>query len=367
MGRGRYALHSRQRVAVHWTGRIAFRPYRLLDPETLPTDILALFSKREKRLKNSISDSGFSDWKPSQLPDLTGKTYVITGANAGLGFEASKILVAKGANLVMVCRSVERGEAARKTLAQGAKGSVELIQMDLGDLSSIRRAAEELRGNVVKIDGLVNNAGIMNTPEGKTKDGFELQFGSNHLGPFLWTGLLMDLVEAAEGRVVLVTSGLHKSGQIHLDNLMLTRNYSPSKAYNQSKLANLMFALALDRRLNAAGSRASCIACHPGFASTHLLQSSAFGIGQIFMKYILKPLMAQSADAGAIPIVLAAAGVEAQRGGFYGPQKAGEMRGPISDASVGKLALDRDVQARLWAESERLVGFEWKPMTTEAA
>ena len=129
-------------------------------------------------MNQKVSESGFADWKPSQLHDLTGKTYVITGANSGLGFEASKMLVAKGANLVMLCRSIDRSESARQTLAQGAKGSVDLIQIDLSDLSSVRRAAEELRGHVSMIDALINNAGIMNTPEGKTKDGFELQFGT---------------------------------------------------------------------------------------------------------------------------------------------------------------------------------------------
>lgn len=312
-------------------------------------------------MSTKISKSGFSDWKPEQLPDLAGKTYVITGANSGLGLEASKMLAAKSANIIMVCRSAARSEGARAEIAQSGTGTVELIEMDLGDLTSVRRAAETLRSRVSKIDGLVNNAGIMNTPEGKTKDGHELQFGTNHLGPFLWTGLLIDLVEAASGRVVVVTSAYHKKGQINIDNLMLTDEYTPAAAYDQSKLANLMFGIELDRRLKAAGSSASCMICHPGFSSTNLMQANG-GFTGFITKHILNRFVAQPAQAGAVPTVLAAAGAEAQPGGFYGPQKGGEMRGPVSDASAGDQALDTDMQARLWAESERLVEFEWEPL-----
>lgn len=312
-------------------------------------------------MSTKISKSGFSDWKPDQLPDLTGRTYVITGANSGLGFEAAKMLAAKSANIIMACRSAARSEDARTELAQSGTGNVDLIEMDLGDLTSVRSAAEALRSRVSKIDGLVNNAGIMNTPEGKTKDGFELQFGTNHLGPFLWTGLLIDLVDAAAGRVVVVTSAYHKKGQINIDNLMLTGEYTPAAAYDQSKLANLMFAIELDRRLKVAGSPASCMICHPGFASTSL-QDASTGLSGLFIKHILNRFVAQPAAAGAVPMVLAAAGAEARPGGFYGPQKGGEMRGPVGDASAGEQALDEDMQARLWAESERLVEFEWKPM-----
>jgi len=271
------------------------------------------------------------------------------------------MLTAKGANIVMVCRSAERSESARSALTQNGAGSVDVIEMDLSDLSSVRSAADTLRSRISKIDGLVNNAGIMNTPEGKTKDGFELQLGTNHLGPFLWTGLLIDLVEAAGGRVVVVTSAYHKNGQINIKNLMLTSEYTPSTAYDQSKLANLMFAIDLDRRLKAAGSPASCMVCHPGFASTSL-QDASTGLSGFFIKQILNRFVAQPAEAGAVPMVLAAAAAEAQPGGFYGPQKGGELRGPVSDATAGEQALDEVMQARLWAESERLVEFEWKPL-----
>lgn len=308
---------------------------------------------------NKISTSGFTDWTPATLPDLTGKTFVMTGANSGLGFEASKQLLAKGGHLVMVCRDRKKAMKARNDLVANAPGQVDIVICDLADLSSIRTAAAEVRGLVSKIDALINNAGIMMTPQSKTKDGFELQFGSNHLGHFLWTGLLIDLVKADSGRVVTVASGLHKPGKIHFDDLMLETGYTPGKAYSQSKLANLMFAITLDRRLKAAGSTASSIACHPGYAATNLQLTGPVGFARTLMKYIANPLIAQKADRGAQPITLAAAGAEAQAGGYYGPQKGGEMRGPISDALVADQALIIEDQDRLWALSEELVKHEW--------
>lgn len=310
-------------------------------------------------MEKKIHNSGFSDWKPSQLPDLTGKTYVITGANSGIGYEAARYLGEKGGDIVMVCRSVEKGKAARKTLSSQVKGKVDLIQMDLSNMSSIRRAAEDLRKRCSKIDALVNNAGIMMTPQQKTVDGFDLQMASNHLGHFLWSGLLLDLVEAAEGRVVVLSSLAHKYDPLDLDDLMSDNQYTPMKAYTQSKLSNLMFAFELDRRLEAADSKAICIACHPGYSSTKLQSTGPKG----FMKVILSisnRLFAQSPKVGAIPTVLAAAGQEAKRGAYYGPQNMSEYKGPVSDAQVAEHALDHEKQARLWTESERLVDFEWR-------
>lgn len=318
-------------------------------------------------MEHKISNSGFSNWKPSQLPDLTGKTYVITGANSGIGFAAAKMLSEKGGDIVMVCRSRPRGEAAQRQLAATAKGKVDLILMDLSDLSAVRKAAEELRGRYQRIDALINNAGIMMTPQEKTVDGFDLQMGANHLGHFLWTGLLLDLVEAAQGRVVVLSSLVHKFGALDLDDFMTDNGYTPMRAYTQSKLSNLMFALELDRRLKAAGSKVTCIACHPGYTETNLQSTGPRG----FMKTVLKLMnivIAQKPNAGAIPTVLAAAGKEAKRGAYYGPKRMAEYRGAVSDANVAEHALDRDKQARLWAKSEELVGFEWGlPAVPEAA
>ena len=306
-----------------------------------------------------IFNSGFKDWNPGQLSDLTGKTYVITGANSGIGFEAARYLGKAGADIVMVCRSLPKAQEARKELAEQIKGNVDLVQMDLSDMSSVRKAAEIVRERYSKIDGLIINAGIMQTPQTKTVDGFDLQMASNHLGHFLWAGLLLDLVEAAEGRIVVISSTVHKSKELDLDDFMSDRKYSPSDAYSQSKLSNLMFAFELDRRLKASGSKAICIACHPGFSNTQLLSTGPKGLFKLFYK-LIGPLMAQPPQNGAIPTVLVAAGIEAKRGGYYGPQRMSEARGPVSDATVADYALDQIKQARLWEKSEELVDFSWK-------
>ena len=233
------------------------------------------------------------------------------------------------------------------------------MQLDLADLASIRRAAEDVGGRHDRIDGLINNAGIMQTPQRKTKDGFELQLGTNHLGHFLWTSLLMDRVEAAAGRVVVVASIAHKFGRIDLDDLMLEKSYTPTKSYSRTKLANVLFALELDRRLQEGGCKAVCIACHPGYSNTNLQSTGPTGLFNFIYKFT-NPLLAQSSKAGAIPTVLAAAGVEAKRGAYYGPQGMGEARGRVSDALVADHAMDRGHWIGLWEASEALVGEPFK-------
>ena len=302
-----------------------------------------------------IVDSGFKDWSPRQLPDLTGRTYVITGGNSGIGLEAARMLGEAGGDLVLACRSVDKAQAAKAALAGRARGRVDVVQLDLSDLASVRRAAEEVARVNDRIDGLINNAGIMQTPQMKTKDGFELQLGTNHLGHFLWTSRLIDRVEAAAGRVVVVASIAHKFGRVDLDDLMLEKGYTPTRSYARTKLANLMFALELDRRLEDAGCKAVCIACHPGYSRTNLQSTGPTGLFNLVYK-MTNPLLAQSSKAGAIPTVLAAAGTEARRGAYYGPQKMSEARGRVSEALVADHALDRGVWAGLWAASEALVG-----------
>jgi NAD(P)-dependent dehydrogenase (short-subunit alcohol dehydrogenase family) len=302
-----------------------------------------------------VTNSGFKNWDPKQLPDLTDKTFVITGANGGLGYLCAQELGKRGANIVMACRSVAKAETARQRLEKIVDGSLAIVEVDLADMSSVRTGAVEVRKLVPGIDGLINNAGVMQTPKTRTVDGFELQLAANHLGHFLWTALLLDLVEASAGRVVAVSSVAHKYGKIEFDDLMLENSYSPSKAYCQSKLANLMFALELDHRLQEAGSKATAIAAHPGLSATNLQYSGPKGIWPALYKMIM-PLMSQSAERGAIPILLAAAGKEAKRGAYYGPTGAGDMKGPIGDAKVTELAQDPEAQGRLWRESEKLVG-----------
>jgi NAD(P)-dependent dehydrogenase (short-subunit alcohol dehydrogenase family) len=306
----------------------------------------------------TLMDSGFSNWTADRLPDLTGKLYVITGGNSGIGFEAAMHLGKAGADVVLACRSTAKAEVAAKELRSHVKGQVDVVQLNLSDLSSVRAATDELRSKHTKIDALINNAGVMQTPKQQTADGFEMQFGTNHLGHFLLSGLLIDLVEAAAGRVVTLSSIAHFSGKIRFDDLMGEKAYSPMSAYTQSKVANLIFALELDRRLQASGKQAVSIACHPGYTNTNLQSTGPTGFFNLLYK-LTNPLFAQSGPEGALPSVLAAAGSEAKRGGYYGPQKMGETRGAVGDAKVAAYGLNEETAKRLWDESEKLVGHQW--------
>ncbi len=312
-----------------------------------------------KQPNKKLMDSGFSSWTAGQLPDLSGKRYIITGGNSGIGLEAARMLGQAGGDVVLACRSRDKADSAAQQLRPLVTGQVDAVELNLGDLSSVRAAAEVVRANHGPIDALINNAGVMQTPKQQTADGFEMQFGTNHLGHFLWTGLLIDLVEAAQGRVVTVSSIAHLNGKIDFDDLMGDKDYSPTRAYLQSKGANLMFALDLDRRLQAAGKDAISIGCHPGYSNTNLQSTGPTGIFSALYK-VLNPLLAQEPADGALPTVLAAAGTEARRGGYYGPQKLGESRGPVSDAKVAPYILDQATAQRLWDESEKLVGHRWQ-------
>lgn len=306
-----------------------------------------------------LFDSRFRDWTPDLLPDLSGKTYVITGGNSGIGLEAAKMLAEAGGNIVIACRNESRAKAAVSEIDKCGNGKTDYAVVDLSSFASIRAAAKDVAKRFPKIDGLINNAGIMQTPERQTENGFELQFGTNHLGHFLWAGLLYKNVKAASGRIVVVSSIAHKFGRIYFDNLSLADKYSPTTAYCQSKLANLMFALELDRRLTRQDSAVTAYACHPGYANTQLQSTGPTGL----LKALYGPLNAmvsQPAYNGAIPTVLCAAGVEALPGGYYGPQSMGEARGRVSDALVSDRARNEGYAAELWQVSEELSGNVWK-------
>lgn len=306
-----------------------------------------------------VSKLGNRNWKPDLLPNLSGKNFVITGGNSGIGFEAAKMLGAAGANIGIACRSTKKGQTALKKLAKSVKGDLSLIKLDLASLASVKDAAKDTKSRFKKIDGLINNAGIMQTPKLQTEDGFEMQLGTNHLGHFLWTGLLFDQVEQAKGRIVNVSSLAHKLGKIHFDDLMLAKDYSPTQAYCQSKLANLLFSMELDRRLKAANKPVKAIACHPGYSDTALQSTGPTGAYKFAYKFS-NAIFSQHSRLGAIPTVLAAAGKQAESGGYYGPQSLGETRGRVSDATVAGRALKQEDAKRLWEESEKLVGFKWK-------
>jgi NAD(P)-dependent dehydrogenase (short-subunit alcohol dehydrogenase family) len=301
-----------------------------------------------------------TDWKVSQLDDLSGKTYLITGANSGIGYEAALHLRRANANVLIGARSPEKGAAAITSLSQtNGSGTLELIELDLASIDSIRRANDAIRNTTDGLDAVINNAGIMQTPELKTADGFELQFGTNHLGHFLLNYLVFDLVQARSGRIVPVSSIAHRSASgLEFDNPMFVGNYSPSTVYSHSKLANLVYGLELARRLDAANSPVMSVSAHPGYSATNLQSTGPTGIFKIIYK-ISNRVMAQGAADGAISEVLAAAGNEARNGAYYGPTRFGDSRGPVGDSSISDTAQDPDAGIRLWLLSEDLLNIKW--------
>ncbi|MFD1657543.1 oxidoreductase [Streptomyces caeni] len=288
-------------------------------------------------------------WNATHLPDLTGRTAVVTGANSGLGIATVEALARAGAHVVLAVRDTRRGEAAAATVT-GARGALEVRRLDLADLTSIRRFAASWEGD---LDLLVNNAGVMNLPEARTKDGFEMQFGTNHLGHFALTNLLLPHIT---DRVVTVASGMHRlpGNRIHFENLNLTGEYTPIRAYGQSKLANLLFTLDLQRRLTAAGSPVRALAAHPGWAATNLQGHDASLMRRTVMR-VGNRFLAQDSRAGALPTLYAA--VQDLPGAAYvGPNRFNEMRGTPTLVGRTPAASDPDAARRLWAASEELTG-----------
>lgn len=290
-------------------------------------------------------------WTTAHIPDQTGRTAVITGANTGLGFETAKALAAKGAHVVIAVRDTGKGKQA----AAQMPGDVSVQELDLTSLASIREAAEALRTGNDKIDLLINNAGVMTTPKGTTKDGFELQFGTNHLGHFALTGLLLDAILDVPGsRIVTVSSNGHKmGGAIHFDDLQWERSYSRMGAYTQSKLANLLFTYELQRRLAPRG-KTIAVAAHPGTSDTELARNVPTALQRAFQ--LVSPLIAQSPAGGALPSLRAATDPGVLGGQYYGPDGIGQQKGaPVVVASSDQ-SYDIGLQRRLWAVSEELTG-----------
>jgi NAD(P)-dependent dehydrogenase (short-subunit alcohol dehydrogenase family) len=300
-------------------------------------------------------------WTPEALGDLAGKTYVITGGNSGLGLEAAKILAAHGGTVRITARDAAKAEdALAQVRAVAPAADVGFFPLDLADPESTLAAADLIREQCPKIAALINNAGVMQPPERRTVEGFELQIGTNHLGHFRLTSRLYPHLRANAARIVTVSSVAHRFGRIQLDDLQFRKGYDATRAYGQSKLANLMFGLELHRRLRAAGSPAVSIACHPGYAATNL-QSAGVGMdgGSALFRAIYavsNRLMAQSAEAGAYPLVLAAAADDAEAGAYYGPTWLGDTRGPVGKSTVAPHAQDQEVARKLWEASEALVG-----------
>ncbi|WP_371670501.1 oxidoreductase [Streptomyces sp. NBC_00289] len=287
-----------------------------------------------------------SKWNATRMPDLSGRTAVVTGANSGIGLVAADVLARAGAHVVFAVRDLERGRAAAGTVT----GSTEVRRLDLADLSSVREFAGSWNG---PLDLLVNNAGVMMLPQQRTKDGFEMQFGTNHLGHFALTNLLLPYVT---DRVVTVSSGAHRwgDGRIHFDDLNSAADYDPRRAYGQSKLANLLFTLELQRRLTESGSSVRALAAHPGYAATNLQSHTANPVARALMR-LGNRLVAQDDKAGALPTLYAAT-QDLPGASYVGPDGLGEMRG--APALVGRTAAASDpvTARRLWTASEELTG-----------
>jgi NAD(P)-dependent dehydrogenase (short-subunit alcohol dehydrogenase family) len=295
-------------------------------------------------------------WTAADVPDQAGRMAVITGANSGIGFETARVLAEHGAAVILACRDAGQAkDAAARIAVTAPQAAVTVIRLDLASLASVREAADEIRASHDTLDLLINNAGLMVPPPGVTADGFELQIGTNHLGHFALTGLLLDRLLPVKGsRVVTVSSNSHRSGRIHLDDLQSAGRVA---GYSQSKLANLLFTYELQRRLAAADARTAALAAHPGTSSTELtknmpaaLQMANRAIGWTFT---------QSAQMGALPTLRAATDPAARGGEYYGPGGRFELKGYPRRVQSSARSHDESTQRWLWQESERLTGITY--------
>lgn len=308
---------------------------------------------------------GPKGWTPERLGSLAGKTYLITGANSGAGFEASRVFLSKGAKVVMMNRNADKSNAAIATLKEefGSHADVTFVRMDLGSLSSVRDAAEEVLDQVPHMDALICNAAIAQVAKQElTVDGFESQLGVNHFGHFLLCGLLFERIESSAGRIVVVGSNAYKMGlkKIQFEDLNFDANYSAWHSYAQSKLAQMMFAYELQRRVEAAGKKLKVQVCHPGASRTNLLQETASTFNKMVWA-LASRFIAQSAERGSWPEVMCAAESEVEPFKLYGPTKRGQMVGAVGECPLDACALDSEAAAKLWTLSERKTGQCWSP------
>lgn len=302
-------------------------------------------------------------WSETDIPDLTGKTALITGANSGIGLEAARAMAQHGAEVLIACRSPERGQGALETLKAAAPdANIRLLKLDLADLASVRALPEQLGDT--QLDWLINNAGVMAIPRRETADGFEMQLGTNHLGHFALTGLLLERLKPG-ARIVHVASNAHKTGKMKWDDLQHTQRYERWTVYFQSKLANLLFMYELDRRLTAAGFPAISLACHPGYSSTKLLYRGSELDGMNWLRPLwstANALLAQTAQQGALPTLFAAVDPSARSADYIGPGGLLEMWGaPIHVKSKAKAQNAEDAK-RLWDVSVELTGVGYETL-----
>lgn len=307
---------------------------------------------------------GPKGWTPERLGPLKEKTFLITGANTGAGFQATRILLSKGANVVMLNRNPSKSEAAIAQLKSefGDEAKVSFIQLDLAELASVRRASKEILEKVPKIDALVCNGAIAQIATQKlTVDGFESQLGVNHYGHFLLCGLLFERIEASEGRIVVVSSEGHKMGlrAIQFDDMNWDKNYHPNKVYSQSKLAQMMFAYELQDKIKAAGKNVKVYVCHPGASNTSLIRESASFMTRISWAFMVKIGLAQTAEKGAYPEVMCATEENLKERAYYGPTGIMNFGGPVGEGKLESFVLQKDALTRLWALSEKETAIDW--------
>jgi NAD(P)-dependent dehydrogenase (short-subunit alcohol dehydrogenase family) len=308
---------------------------------------------------------GKTGWTPERINNLNGKTYLITGTTSGTGFEATKILLSKGAKVVMLNRNQKKSENTIAVLKQELGNTIEVsfIQMDLAALASVRRAAEEVLKTVPRIDTLICNAAIAQVPNKTlTVDGFESQLGVNHYGNFLLQGLLYSRIEASKGRIVTVGSMGYNLGikTIQFDDMNWDKNYSPNGVYSQSKLAQIMCVYELQDRLKIAGKTdVKVYACHPGASRTSLIKTSGSLITRFIWQLMKWSPLVQSAEKGAYPQLMCATEPNLDQGGFYGPTGRSYWTGPVGECKLEPHAKDKSVAKRLWALSEKETNFKW--------
>jgi NAD(P)-dependent dehydrogenase (short-subunit alcohol dehydrogenase family) len=307
-------------------------------------------------------------FRAESVAALADHDVVITGGNSGIGFEAARVLAAQGARVVLACRDAARGEAARALiLAESAHAAVTVSALDLASLASVHRFAERFAADHASLAVLINNAGVMALPRGRTAEGFEIHLGTNHLGHFALTARLFPLLrQASSARVITVSSLTHKPFRFPIDDPMSERRYHPWRAYAASKLANVYFMRELDRRLRLAGDTTMSLGCHPGYSATNLTTAGVRSHGGLFSRLLIRfgdRLIAQPAAQGALPILFAAASPEARGGTMIGPDGPGEMRGYPALGSIAEHGLDEAMAQRVWAFTEELTGaaFEGLP------
>jgi len=295
------------------------------------------------------------NWSAEALGDQSGRVAIVTGSNSGIGFETARVLAGKGAIVVMACRNLDKANPKANEIRAAHPGAdVEVMQLDLSDLGSVQRFAEAFRAKHSRLDLLINNAGIMVPPYGKTAQGFETQFGVNHLGHFALTGSLLDLITNTPGsRIVTVSSIAHYMGRIDFADLNWEKGYRAQAAYGQSKIANLLFTYELQRRLAAAGKDTIAVAAHPGWTETNL-QEHAKGVKFLNRFLAQEPLM------GALPTLYAATEPGVNGAEYFGPRGFMEMNGPPKKVKSNRRSHDRNVAERLWNVSEELTGVHFQ-------